>query len=173
MHVCKQERVGDPRPQKIYSSLLLISGKPEVEWFANGKPVSDSEDFRYESGGEVYKLIIGEIFPEDGGVYTCRASNTAGSSSSSATVFVSGPVVSEFRQCLLTPVVSEFRQCLLTPCRVRIQAVSLNPCSVRIQAVSLNPCRVRIQAVSLNPCSVRIQAVSLNPMSCQNSDSVS
>jgi hypothetical protein len=56
----------------------------------NGKAIEDSDDFKYQNAGDIYKLIVGEIFPEDGGVFTCTATNAGGSASSSATIFVSG-----------------------------------------------------------------------------------
>ena len=67
-----------------------FAGKPEVKWLANGKLVKDCEDFRYQNAGDVHKLIIGEIFPEDSGMYTCTATNAGGTASSSCTVFVKG-----------------------------------------------------------------------------------
>ena len=69
---------------------FLFSGKPEVQWLASGKPITDSDDFKYQNAGDIYKLIVGEIFPEDAGVYTCTATNAGGTASSSATIFVKG-----------------------------------------------------------------------------------
>ena len=74
-------------PPPIFFS---FSGKPEVQWLASGKPITDSDDFKYQNAGDIYKLIVGEIFPEDAGVYTCTATNTGGTASSSATIFVKG-----------------------------------------------------------------------------------
>ena len=74
----------------FFLSFFLHVGKPEVKWLANGKAVSDSDDFKYQNAGDIYKLIVGEIFPEDGGVYTCTASNAGGSATSSTTICVSG-----------------------------------------------------------------------------------
>ena len=69
---------------------FLFSGKPEVQWLASGKPITDNDDFKYQNAGDIYKLIVGEIFPEDAGVYTCTATNAGGTASSSATIFVKG-----------------------------------------------------------------------------------
>lgn len=70
---------------------ISTAGKPdEVLWLKDGKEIKPSDDFRYENAGDVYKLIIVEIFPEDGGVYTCQASNAGGRVSSSCTVYVGG-----------------------------------------------------------------------------------
>ncbi|XP_055900297.1 twitchin-like isoform X6 [Biomphalaria glabrata] len=69
-----------------------LSGKPDqVQWFRDGSEIKPSDDFRYENAGDLYKLIIVEIFPEDAGVYTCKATNAGGSISSSSTVFVAVP----------------------------------------------------------------------------------
>uniref|UniRef100_A0A0B7BN40 Ig-like domain-containing protein n=1 Tax=Arion vulgaris TaxID=1028688 RepID=A0A0B7BN40_9EUPU len=69
-----------------------ISGKPDkIIWLMEGREIKSSDDFRYENAGDVYKLIIAEIFPEDGGVYTCQASNSEGQVSSSCTVYVGVP----------------------------------------------------------------------------------
>ncbi|KAL8579177.1 hypothetical protein ACOMHN_010761 [Nucella lapillus] len=68
-----------------------ISGKPDVSWTVNGKPVKDSDDFKYQNAGDVFKLIVGEIYPEDSGVYTCTAANAAGTATTSATIFVKVP----------------------------------------------------------------------------------
>ena len=70
---------------------MIFLGKPDkVEWLRDGKLVKESEDFRYENAGDVYKLIIAEVFPEDSGVYTCKVANAGGYSASSCTVFVNG-----------------------------------------------------------------------------------
>ena len=61
-----------------------------MQWLASGKPITDSDDFKYQNAGDIYKLIVGEIFPEDAGVYTCTATNAGGTASSSATIFVKG-----------------------------------------------------------------------------------
>uniref|UniRef100_A0A0B7BN15 Uncharacterized protein n=1 Tax=Arion vulgaris TaxID=1028688 RepID=A0A0B7BN15_9EUPU len=72
--------------------LCRISGKPDdVKWSKEGKVIESSDDFRYENAGDVYRLVVAEIFPEDGGVYTCQASNSGGSSSSSSTIYVGVP----------------------------------------------------------------------------------
>ena len=74
----------------LHSPKFIFSGKPEVQWLASGKPITDSDDFKYQNAGDIYKLIVGEIFPEDAGVYTCTATNAGGTASSSATIFVKG-----------------------------------------------------------------------------------
>ena len=56
----------------------------------DGKVLPDSDDFQYDRVGDTYSLIIGEIFPDDSGTYSCVATNREGSASSCATIFVQG-----------------------------------------------------------------------------------
>ncbi|XP_077997324.1 muscle M-line assembly protein unc-89-like [Glandiceps talaboti] len=67
------------------------SPAPKVTWFMNNEPIEDSPDFRLISKDDVHTLFIAEIFPDDTGKYTCRASNTAGQSESSAKLTVKEP----------------------------------------------------------------------------------
>lgn len=50
----------------------------DVVWLHNNKEIKPSKDFQYARDGNVYKLQIAEIFPEDSGTYTCEAFNNAG-----------------------------------------------------------------------------------------------
>ena len=69
----------------------MFAGNPDkVEWMRDGKVIRNSEDFAYEQVGDCYRLVIAEIFPEDGGVYTCQASNNSGKASSACSLFVQG-----------------------------------------------------------------------------------
>ncbi|KAG8134774.1 hypothetical protein E2320_007856, partial [Naja naja] len=60
-------------------------------WFCEGKELQNSPDIQIcsESGG-LQTLIIAEAFEDDTGRYCCLASNSLGSSSSSAELFVEG-----------------------------------------------------------------------------------
>ena len=40
--------------------------------------MEENEDFRWVAEGEVRKLILAEVFPEDTGEYTCEVENRAG-----------------------------------------------------------------------------------------------
>ena len=65
-------------------SAIVITGDPvpDVEWRHNGNLVSETERISLSSevagGGRRERLIITNIQPEDRGVYTLHASNTAG-----------------------------------------------------------------------------------------------
>ncbi|NXU82364.1 PALLD protein, partial [Xiphorhynchus elegans] len=60
-------------------------------WFCEGKELQNSPDIQIhaESGG-LHSLIIAEAFEDDTGRYTCLASNSFGSDSTSAEVFIEG-----------------------------------------------------------------------------------
>jgi len=52
---------------------------PQVSWLKDGKPISSSEvmEVKYKNG--VASVTINEVFPEDAGKFTCKATNTKGS----------------------------------------------------------------------------------------------
>lgn len=60
-------------------------------WFCEGKELQNSPDIQIhsESGG-LHSLIIVEAFEDDTGRYTCLASNSFGSDSTSAEIFIEG-----------------------------------------------------------------------------------
>lgn len=62
----------------------------DVVWLHNEKEIKNSKDFQYKNDGDDYKLEIPEIFPEDGGIYTCEVFNDAGEAFSSCTLVVLG-----------------------------------------------------------------------------------
>ncbi|XP_028324074.1 myopalladin isoform X2 [Gouania willdenowi] len=61
---------------------------PAVFWYKEGKVIKDSPEFRILQKKEICTLVIAEVFPEDSGTFTCTASNTYGSVSSTATLNV-------------------------------------------------------------------------------------
>ncbi|XP_065592281.1 palladin isoform X2 [Cyrtonyx montezumae] len=64
---------------------------PDVRWFCEGKELQNSPDIQIHSGsGGLHSLIIAEAFEDDTGRYTCLASNSLGSDSTSAEVFIEG-----------------------------------------------------------------------------------
>lgn len=62
----------------------------DVAWLRNGKDIPDSEDFRYINRGNICQLEIAEIFPEDGGKYTCEVLNDLGDAECNCNISVSG-----------------------------------------------------------------------------------
>ncbi|XP_018789320.1 PREDICTED: twitchin isoform X17 [Bactrocera latifrons] len=63
----------------------------DVVWLHNNKEIKPSKDFQYTNEANIYKLQIAEIFPEDGGTYTCEAFNDVGESFSTCTINVLVP----------------------------------------------------------------------------------
>lgn len=61
---------------------------PQVTWLKDGKPISSNEimEVKYKNG--VASVNINEVFPEDGGKYTCKATNTKGSVETSSKVTI-------------------------------------------------------------------------------------
>lgn len=65
--------------------------KFDVVWLHNEKEIKPSKDFEYLNEGNKYTLKIAEVFPEDGGTYTCEAFNDVGETFSSCTIVVLVP----------------------------------------------------------------------------------
>ncbi|XP_074884968.1 palladin isoform X4 [Buteo buteo] len=64
---------------------------PHVRWFCEGKELQNTPDIQICSGsGGLHSLIIAEAFEDDTGRYTCLASNSIGSDSTSAEIFIEG-----------------------------------------------------------------------------------
>lgn len=61
---------------------------PQIQWIKNNNPLSSSEvvDLKYKNG--IAKLNINEVYPEDEGVYTCKATNVMGTAETSCRLTV-------------------------------------------------------------------------------------
>jgi len=61
---------------------------PQVSWLKDGKPIASNEimEVKYKNG--VASVTINEVFPEDGGKFTCKATNTKGSVETSSKVTI-------------------------------------------------------------------------------------
>ena len=66
---------------------------PTVQWFLNGKELSNSPDFQIFSKDDVHTLRISEVFDEDKGLYTVLAKNKYGETTDRARLKVSGLLV--------------------------------------------------------------------------------
>uniref|UniRef100_A0A8C6PTI3 Palladin n=1 Tax=Nothobranchius furzeri TaxID=105023 RepID=A0A8C6PTI3_NOTFU len=81
-----------------------VRGSPplQVQWFRQGKEILDSPDFRILQKSEkieICTLVISEVFPEDGGLFCCTASNSYGSVSSTSQLSVTpGGNASQLKQ---------------------------------------------------------------------------
>ncbi|OUC40200.1 immunoglobulin I-set domain protein [Trichinella nativa] len=69
---CQYEPVNDPNLK--------------LEWLLNGKPLEASSKFSVNSEFGYVLMNIAYVFPEDSGVYTCKAINAAGEVSTSGTL---------------------------------------------------------------------------------------
>jgi hypothetical protein len=69
---------------------VTAATKFDVIWLHNEKEIKPSKDFEYDRLGDVCKLKIAEIFPEDAGTYTCEVFNDVGEAFSSCTLLVVG-----------------------------------------------------------------------------------
>uniref|UniRef100_UPI0035902882 LOW QUALITY PROTEIN: myosin light chain kinase, smooth muscle-like n=1 Tax=Myxine glutinosa TaxID=7769 RepID=UPI0035902882 len=76
---------------------VLLEGNPppEVVWLHNGVEIQESEDFHFTQTGPEFTLHIQEVFPEDTGVYTCRAQSKEGESSTQGHLTVQEPAEGE------------------------------------------------------------------------------
>lgn len=70
---------------------ITAATKFDVIWLHNEKEIKPSKDFEYDRLGDVCKLKIAEIFPEDAGTYTCEVFNDVGEAFSSCTLLVVVP----------------------------------------------------------------------------------
>ncbi|KRF85408.1 twitchin isoform X27 [Drosophila virilis] len=103
----KRLPTGSDKPPKIVSHLesrfvkdgdavtlacrIIGADHFDVVWLHNNKEIKPSKDFQYSNEANIYRLQIAEIFPEDGGTYTCEAFNDAGESFSTCTINVNVP----------------------------------------------------------------------------------
>lgn len=103
----KRQTLGKDKPPKIVSHLesrfvkdgdavtlacrIIGAQHFDVVWLHNNKEIKPSKDFQYTNEANIYRLQIAEIFPEDGGTYTCEAFNDAGESFSTCTINVTVP----------------------------------------------------------------------------------
>ncbi|XP_030627026.1 palladin isoform X2 [Chanos chanos] len=86
----------------VLESRVRGSSPLRVQWFRQGQEIQDSPDFRIlqkkprstAEPEEICTLVIAEVFPEDGGLFCCTATNQYGSVSSSAQLTVT-PVAEE------------------------------------------------------------------------------
>lgn len=69
-----------------------VSGlpKPEISWFHNRQPIEPTKNvvFHFDETTNTATLIIVDAFAEHAGQYACRAANSAGEATSTATLTV-------------------------------------------------------------------------------------
>lgn len=67
--------------------------KPQIAWFRETAIIKPSQDFQmFYDEDNVATLIIREVFPEDAGMFTCVAKNSAGFTSTTTELIVETPL---------------------------------------------------------------------------------
>ena len=73
----------------IYSS--TATGPIEVIWLHNDQEIKKTSTvYQMVSDGNVHRLVIPEVFPEDGGSYVCEVYNDIGDEDCQCTLTVEG-----------------------------------------------------------------------------------
>ena len=83
-------RVSDGEPTKL---ICTLTGKPipAITWYQHGRELIPSKDFQphFDASTGTASLHIAEVFPDDEGVYRCRATNKHGMAECEATLSIS------------------------------------------------------------------------------------
>lgn len=82
-----------------YVFFLQVIGKPtpQVSWYHNAQPVRETKDITlFQDSEGVCYLAMTEVFPEDGGEYTCTAVNKMGEAVCAASLVVEGEYLTFF-----------------------------------------------------------------------------
>merc|ERR1712142_1379893 len=80
----------EPRECTVMECRVKGAPPPKVVWKREGEVIKDSIDFRMLQKGEVCTLVIGDVYPEDAGMFTCEAFNGYGADLTSARLIVKG-----------------------------------------------------------------------------------
>lgn len=73
--------------------MFQVTGKPMplVAWSHDGVPINEGKEVTiYQDSDGLCKLAISEVFPENGGLYSCTATNPVGEAVAAATLNVEG-----------------------------------------------------------------------------------
>ncbi|XP_074662091.1 titin-like isoform X2 [Tubulanus polymorphus] len=69
-------------------TVVIGQPAPEIQWLREGEPIKPSTDYQMYKDGDKHTLVIQEAFPEDSGIYTCRAVNSGGFAECASELFV-------------------------------------------------------------------------------------
>ena len=75
---------------------FLGAPEPEITWYKNGKRLGTSRHFDQSYDGKFAKLIINDIYADEGGSYECLAWNVLGEAKSKCELTVQGNLVIYF-----------------------------------------------------------------------------
>ena len=83
-----------------------VTGAPEIDvcWIHNKQEVdvTDQSVYQVSKNGNIHKLVIADVLPEDAGVWSCEAYNDFGDTASSCTLTVKGEHLLPFLlECLI------------------------------------------------------------------------
>ncbi|XP_022670582.1 myosin light chain kinase, smooth muscle-like, partial [Varroa destructor] len=69
---------------------VIGNPSPSISWFQNRREIRSSEEFRisFNPTTGICQLVIAEVYPDDQGVYACRASNPFGEDETTAPLTV-------------------------------------------------------------------------------------
>lgn len=72
----------------------IVTGQPQptVEWFKDGRSINTNADYKTAFDGAQCTLTIDESIPADSARFTCKASNVAGQSETTALLSVQEPI---------------------------------------------------------------------------------
>ncbi|GIY77540.1 titin [Caerostris extrusa] len=82
---------GEPLEMTVEATGIPI---PTLQWFHNNQELKPSRDFKVTTEGGKSSLLIAEVFPDDAGVYSVKATNKTGQASTTATLNVISEVES-------------------------------------------------------------------------------
>ncbi|XP_067120871.1 titin [Centruroides vittatus] len=80
-------KVPEGTPARFVTS-VTGTPTPKITWYREGAIIKPTRDFQMFQDGGSCSLVIRQTFPEDEGIYTCRATNASGQAETSARLTV-------------------------------------------------------------------------------------
>ncbi|XP_019617550.1 PREDICTED: palladin-like [Branchiostoma belcheri] len=75
--------------QACFTCTVVGNPDPNIEWLLDSRVLKPTPDFSMSFENDMAKLVLKTAYPEDQGLYTCKASNSYGETSCSARLHVS------------------------------------------------------------------------------------
>ncbi|RZC41074.1 I-set and/or Spectrin domain containing protein, partial [Asbolus verrucosus] len=73
-----------------FECIVQSEPPPNILWSKNGRIIENSNDYQLHYRNGVCRLTISQAYPEDAGTYSCTATNSMGSTNTTATLQVPG-----------------------------------------------------------------------------------